>query len=154
MLFLSTVLFGGYAMPKLEKYSDLAALIGRFFYSAMLLLFGYGKITAFSGTAGYMSSLGLPLPSLVTLIAIIVEIGGGLLMLVGYQTRLVALGLAIFVLVAAFIGHFQLGDLNQFQHFMKNIAIVGGSLAFVAFGAGAYSLDALKPRTLDKGRAS
>ena len=89
-----------------------------------------------------MSSLGLPLPSLVTLIAIIVEIGGGLLLLVGYQTRLVALGLAIYVLVAAFIAHFQLGDPNQFQHFMKNIAIVGGSLAFVAFGAGAYSLDA------------
>jgi len=97
---------------------------------------------------GYMSSLGLPLPSLFTLIAIIVEIGGGLLMLVGYQTRLVALGLAIFVLVAAFIGHFQLTDLNQFQHFMKNIAIVGGSLAFVAFGAGAYSLDAQKSETL------
>jgi putative oxidoreductase len=153
MLFLSTV-FGGYAMTKLEKYSDLAALIGRIFYAAMLLLFGYGKITAFSGTAGYMSSLGLPLPSLVTLIAIIVEIGGGLLMLVGYQTRLVALGLATFVLVAAFIGHFQLGDLNQFQHFMKNIAIVGGSLAFVAFGAGAYSLDAQKSETLKQVRTS
>src|SRR5262249_9606708 len=52
------------------------------------------------------------------------------------------LGLAIYVLVSAFIGHSQLGDLNQFQHFMKNMAIVGGSLAFVAFGGGAYSLDA------------
>lgn len=141
-------------MISIEKYSNQAALIGRVLYASMLLLFGYGKITAFSGTVGYMSSLGLPLPSLVTLIAIIVEIGGGLLMLVGYQTRVVALGLAIYVLVTAFIGHFQLGDLNQFQHFMKNIAIVGGSLAFVAFGAGAYSLDALKPRTLDKGRTT
>src|SRR6516162_8122941 len=141
-------------MISIEKYSNQAALIGRVLYASMLLLFGYGKITAFSCTVGYMSSLGLPLPSLVTLIAIIVEIGGGLLMLIGYQTRLVALGLAIFVLVTAFIGHFQLGDLNQFQHFMKNIAIVGGSLAFVAFGAGAYSLDARKPRTLDKGRTT
>ena len=141
-------------MTNLEKYSDQAALIGRIFYAAMLLLFGYGKITAFSSTAGYMSSLGLPLPSLVTLIAIIVEIGGGLLMLVGYQTRVVALGLAIYVLVTAFIGHFQLGDLNQFQHFMKNIAIVGGSLAFVAFGAGAYSLDARKSESLKQVRTS
>ena len=63
-------------------------------------------------------------------------------MLVGYQTRLVALWLAIYVLVSAFLGHLQLGDLNQFQHFMKNMAMVGGSLAFVAFGAGAYSIDA------------
>jgi len=141
-------------MISIEKYSNQAALIGRVLYASMLLLFGYGKITAFSGTVGYMSSLGLPLPSLVTLIAIIVEIGGGLLMLVGYQTRLVALGLAVFVLVAAFIGHFQLGDPNQFQHFMKNIAIVGGSLAFVAFGAGAYSLDAQKSETLKQIRTS
>ena len=117
-------------MINLEKYSDHAAFIGRILYASMLLLFGYGKITAFSGTAGYMSSLGLPAPSLVTLIALIVEIVAGLLMLVGYQTRLVALGLAIYILATAFIGHLQLGDLNQFQHFMKNIAIAGGSLAF------------------------
>jgi putative oxidoreductase len=135
-------------MTNLEKYSDLAALIGRILYASMLLLFGYGKITSFSGAAGYMGSLGLPVPSLVTWIAIIVEIGGGLLMLAGYQTRLVALGLAIYVLVTAFIGHFQLGDPNQFQHFMKNIAIVGGLLAFVAFGAGAYSLDARRREML------
>src|SRR5215211_1956246 len=112
-------------MTNLEKYADHAALIGRLLYSLMFLLFGYGKITAFAGTAGYMGSLGLPAPSLFTLLAIVIEIGGGLLMLVGYPTRLVALGLAIFVLVTAFLGHFQLGDLNQFQHFMKNMAIVG-----------------------------
>jgi putative oxidoreductase len=89
---------------------------------------------------GYMGSLGLPAPALFTVLAIIIEIG--LLVLVGYKTRLVSLGLAIYVLVSAFIGHSQLDDLNQFQHFMKNMAIVGGSLAFVAFGGGAYSLDA------------
>jgi putative oxidoreductase len=129
-------------MINLERYGDAAALVGRLFFSSMFVAFGYGKLTAFGGTSGYFASLGLPAPSLFTLLAIIIEIGGGLLMLVGYQTRLVALGLAIFVLVAAFIGHSQLGDANQFMHFMKNIAIVGGSLAFVAFGAGAYSLDA------------
>ena len=69
----------------------------------------------------------------------------GLLMLVGYQTRLVAFGLGIYVLITAFTGHSQLGDPNNFQHFMKNMAIVGGSLALVAFGGGAYSLDARKP---------
>ena len=129
-------------MINLERYGDAAALVGRLFFSLMFLAFGYGKLTAFGGTSGYMASLGLPAPALITLLAIIIEIGGGLLMLVGYQTRLVALGLAIYVLVSAFIGHSQLGDSNQFMHFMKNMAIVGGSLAFVAFGTGAYSLDA------------
>jgi putative oxidoreductase len=132
-------------MTELEKHSGRAAFVGRVLYASMFLLFGYGKITAYGGTVGYMGSLGLPAPSLATLIAIVIEIGGGLLMLVGYQTRLVALVLGIYILVAAFIGHFQLGDLNQFQHFMKNIALLGGSLAFVAFGAGAYSLDARRP---------
>ncbi|WGD54923.1 DoxX family protein [Bradyrhizobium sp. CB1650] len=129
-------------MIDLAKYGDHAALVGRILYASMFLLFGYGKITAFAGTTSYMGSLGLPAPSLFTLLAIIIEIGGGLLMLVGYETRLIALGLAIYVLVSAFIGHFQLSDFNQFQHFMKNMAIVGGSLAFGASGAGAYSFDA------------
>jgi putative oxidoreductase len=134
-------------MTDLEKHSDHAAFVGRILYASMFLIFGYGKITAYDGTVGYMASLGVPAPSLFTLLAIVVEIGGGLLMLVGYQTRLVALALGIYTLVAAFIGHFQLGDLNQFQHFCKNIALVGGSLAFVACGAGAYSLDARRPQT-------
>ncbi|BAR60288.1 hypothetical protein NK6_7137 [Bradyrhizobium diazoefficiens] len=129
-------------MIDLSKYGDHAALVGRILYASMFLLFGYGKITGFAGTTSYMGSLGLPAPALFTLLAIIIEIGGGLLILVGYETRLVALGLAIYTLVSAFIGHFQLSDFNQFQHFMKNMAIVGGSLAFVAFGAGSYSLDA------------
>jgi putative oxidoreductase len=131
-------------MTHLDTHADLTALLGRIFLASMCLLFGYGKVTAFAGTVGYMSSLGLPAPSLVTVVAIIVEIAGGLLILIGYQTRLVALALAIYVLASAFIGHFQLGDLNQFQHFMKNMAIVGGLLGFVAFGGGAYSLYARK----------
>lgn len=129
-------------MIDFEKYGDAAALVGRLFFSSMFLAFSYGKLTAFGGTSGYMASLGLPAPALFTLLAIIAEVGGGLLMLVGYQTRIVALGLAIYVLVSAFIGHSQLGDPDQFMHFMKNMTIVGGSLAFVAHGAGAYSLDA------------
>ena len=132
-------------MINLEKYSDAAALIGRLFFSSMFLVFGYGKLTGFSGTVGYMESLGLPAPALFTVLAIIIEIGGGLLMLVGYETRLVSLGLAIYVLISAFIGHSHLGDPNQFQHFMKNMALIGGSLAFVAHGGGAYSLDARHP---------
>jgi putative oxidoreductase len=60
-------------MSDIGRYADQAALVGRLFYSVMFLLFGYGKITAYAGTVGYMSSLGLPAPSLVTLLAIIIE---------------------------------------------------------------------------------
>jgi len=112
-------------MINLERYGDAAALVGRLSFSSMFLAFSYGKLTAFGGTSGYMGSPGLPAPALFTLLAIIIEIGGGLLMLVGYQTRLVALGLALYVLASAFIGHSQLGDPNQFMHFMKKMAIVG-----------------------------
>jgi len=92
-------------MINLERYGDAAALVGRLFFSSMFLAFSYGKLTAFGGTSGYMGALGLPAPALFTLLAIIIEIGGGLLMLVGYQTRLVALGLALYVLASATARH-------------------------------------------------
>ena len=107
----------------------------------------------YSGGAAYMSSLGLPAPSLVVLLAIIIEVGGGLLMLVGYQTRIASLGLGIYVLLSALIAHSQLGNPDHLLLFMKNIAIAGGSLAFFAFGGGAYSLDA-RPEVLKHLRMS
>jgi putative oxidoreductase len=126
----------------LERQSDTVALIARLFVSSTFLLFGYGKLTGFAGTQAYMGSLGLPAPAFVTVLAIIIEIGGALLLLTGYKTRLVSFGLALYVLLSAFIAHAHFGDLNQYQHFMKNMAIVGGLLALAAFGGGAYSLDA------------
>ncbi len=128
-------------MINLEKHADLAALIGRLFYSSLFILYGYFKLVGFSGTVSYMAGQGLPLATLFAILAVVIELGGGLLILVGFQTRLVALGLAIYTLVAALIAHTHFGDPAQLVHFMKNMAIVGGSLAFVACGAGAYSLD-------------
>jgi putative oxidoreductase len=128
----------------LEKHADQAALVGRLFYSSLYILYGYFKLTSYAGTTAYMAKQGLPAPAVFAALAIVIELGGGLLMLIGYQTRVVALGLAIYVLVAAFIAHAHFGDGNQMSHFFKNMAIVGGSLAFVAFGAGCYSLDARK----------
>jgi putative oxidoreductase len=128
-------------MAKLESQSDLALLVGRLFYSSLFVLFGYFKLMAYSGTVTYMAAKGLPAPSLFAVLAVVFELGGGILMLVGYQTRLVALALALYTLVAALIAHTNFADTNQLIHFMKNMAIVGGSLAFFASGAGAYSLD-------------
>ena len=100
-------------MINLDKYSDYAALVGRLFLASMFLLFGYDKLTGYSGTVGYMGSLGLPAPALFTVLAIIIEIAGGLLVLLGYQTRLVSLGLAVFVLISAFIGHLHSIRINS-----------------------------------------
>jgi putative oxidoreductase len=128
----------------LEKHADHAALVGRLFYSSLFVLYGYLKLTGLAGTTAYMTKQGLPAPAVSAILAAVIELGGGLLMLVGYQTRPVALGLAVYVLVAGLIAHTNFADPNQMSHFMKNMAIVGGSLAFVAFGAGAYSLDGRK----------
>jgi putative oxidoreductase len=131
-------------MLKLDAYRDQATLVGRLFYSSLYLLYGYLKITGFAGTTGYMAKQGLPAPAVFAALAVIIELGGGALMLLGYKTRLVALGLGIYVAVAALIAHTHFADGNQLSHFMKDMAIIGGSLAFVASGAGAFSMDGNK----------
>ncbi len=131
-------------MLKLDQRNDLTMLLARVFMSSLFVLYGYFKITAFAGTTGYMAKMGLPVPPVAAAIAVILELVGGLMILLGYQTRLVALILAVYTLIAAFIAHRNFGDMGQLTHFMKNMAIVGGFLALAASGAGAYSLDARK----------
>ncbi len=128
-------------LPKLESYNDVTLLVARLFYSSLFVLFGYFKLTGYAATVSSMAGRGLVPADLFAVIAIVFELGGGLLMLVGYQTRCVALALAIYTLIAALIAHTHWADANQLTHFFKNMAIVGGSLAFVASGAGAYSVD-------------
>src|SRR5260370_38391196 len=105
-------------MIDLERYGDAAALVGRLFFSSMFLAFGYGKLTAFGGTSGYMASLGLPAPALFTLLAIIIEIGGGLLFLGGLQNPLVGAGLGGFGFVSWFIGDLDPGVSKEFMHLL------------------------------------
>jgi putative oxidoreductase len=99
------------------------------------------KLADPAGTQGYIASVGLPLPLLGYIVALVVEIGGGVMLLVGYRSRLAALALAAFAVAAAVFFHHALGDQNQFIHFMKNLAITGGLLQVVAFGPGTFSLD-------------
>lgn len=119
-------------------------LIGRVLIAAIFLLSGFGKLTAPAATAGYIAAVGLPLPYLGVATAILVELVGGLLLVVGYQTRLVALAMAAFSIATALFFHSALGDQNQFIHFFKNIAMAGGLLQVVAFGAGSLSVDAAR----------
>jgi putative oxidoreductase len=121
-----------------------APTVGRFLLAAIFLIGGFGKLVDPAGTIGYISAVGLPFAEAGYALAVILEIGGGLLLIAGYHTRLVALALAAFTVVAAIAFHTNFGDQNQLIHFLKNIAIVGGLLQVAAFGAGRLSVDGRK----------
>lgn len=116
--------------------------IGRVLLAAIFILSGFGKLMAPAATIAYIQAMGLPLAGAGLAAAIVVELGGGLLLALGYQTRIAALVLAAFSVVAGLIFHSAVGDQNQMIHLLKNFAMAGGLLQVVAFGAGAYSLDA------------
>ena len=119
-----------------------AALIGRVLLSIIFILSGISKLAAPAAMIGYIGSVGLPLPQVALVVAIVVEVGGGLALLSGYRARVAAAVLAVFSLATALAFHNQLADQNQFIHFFKNVAMAGGLLQVVAFGAGRFSLDA------------
>jgi putative oxidoreductase len=120
---------------------QIAAAAGRVLLAALFLLAGFSKLTQAEGTIGYIASVGLPFPELAYAGALFVEIGLAAALVVGYRTRWVAAAIAAFSLVTAFGFHFNLADQNQFIHFFKNLAMAGGLLQIIAFGAGRYSLD-------------
>lgn len=121
-------------------------LAARLLMVALFLPAGIGKLTGFAGTVGYISSVGLPLPTMAAAMALIVEIVGSLALLAGLGTRIAALVLAAFTLVASFFFHAywavpaDQAFVTQLL-FFKNISVVGGLLAIAANGAGAWSLD-------------
>ncbi len=123
------------------------ALLARLLLAALFLPAGISKISGFAGTAGYIGSVGLPMPELGAAIAIAVEVLGGIALIIGLGTRWAALALAVFTLVASIFFHAYWAlpaeqQMMQQLMFMKNIGVVGGLLALAAFGAGAFSLDA------------
>lgn len=122
------------------------SLIGRVLLALLFIPAGFSKIGGFAGTVGYIASKGVPLPELAAAAAIGVEVGLGLLLLVGLKARWAALGIAFFTVVITFIFHnFWAVDpamaVQQQQAFFKNIAVVGGLLTVVAWGPGAWSFD-------------
>jgi putative oxidoreductase len=125
-------------MTSVQRYLP---VFGRVLLAVLFVMSGISKLTDPAGTIGYIQSAGLPLPNIAYGIALTVELLGGILLIVGYRTRLVALILAVFTVAAAIGFHAHFADQNQMIHFMKNIAIAGGLLQIVAFGAGAFSLD-------------
>jgi putative oxidoreductase len=102
---------------------------------------GLSKVVAYSATTEMISAAGLPIPPLAFAVAVVAELGGGLLLVAGYHARYVAAALALFSLATALSFHTNFADQNQMIHFLKNVMIAGGLLQIVAFGAGALSFD-------------
>lgn len=117
------------------------AFAGRLLIGLPFILFGLGKATSYAATVATIKTVGLPLPPLAFLGAVVVEVVGGALLVAGYKVRPVAAAMAVFSIVTAIFFHGSLADQNSFVHFFKNIMITGGLLQIVAFGAGAFSLD-------------
>ena len=123
-----------------------AMLVGRILLSLVFLIAGYRKLMGVAASAGYFAKLGFPMPEVLVWVAIAVELGGAILLIVGWKTRWAALLLALFTLIATFAAHrFWEVDpaqyANQMNHFLKNLAIVGGMVILAATGPGALSVD-------------
>ena len=129
-----------------SNINDAVALVGRILLAAIFIKSGFGKITGFEGTVGYIASKGLPLPQIGAIVAILVELGGGILLAVGFKARWAALAIAIFTLAAGIIFHnYWAVDaaqrMGQEINFWKNVSMTGGLLMIYAFGPGRYSVD-------------
>jgi putative oxidoreductase len=121
-------------------------LVGRILFALLFIVSGIRAATSYAGSASYLAGLGFPAPEAMNLIAIVVEIGGGISLIIGWQTRWAAWLLVAFVAVATGMAHRfwefdaqQYG--NQLNHMLKNLAVIGGLLYLSVLGPGRYSLE-------------
>lgn len=128
-------------------------LIGRVLLALMFILAGWGKLTGLEGTAGYIASAGLPFPAALAVLTGLLELFGGLALVVGFQARWAALALGLFTLAASVLFHkFWAVPADQAfvqqLMFMKNLSVAGGLFMVAALGAGALSIDARRDPAL------
>jgi len=123
----------------MDKFNPLFSLTGRVMIALIFVISGFSKLAAIEGTQGYMEAMGLP--GILIYPTILFEVGAGLAIIIGFQTRIVALLLVGYSIITAAIFHNQLGDQMQLIMFLKNVAIAGGLLFLVRNGAGELSID-------------
>lgn len=129
-------------------------LIGRVLIGLPFVMSGLGKLAAYGKTTAMIAAVGLPVPPLAYIVAVALELGGGLLLIAGYQARLVSFALAVFCVAAGVAFHNNFADQNQMIHFLKNVMMAGGLLQIAAFGAGALSLDNRLSKGVAVGKAA
>lgn len=122
----------------LQKYTP---LIARTFIAIIFIQTGFAKISGFVGTQEKIASMGIPLAALVTIFTILFEMAGGISLVLGFKVRIGAIFLLLFLIPATLVFHNPIADPSQMIQFMKNLAIMGGLLMVVAYGAGPVSLD-------------
>jgi putative oxidoreductase len=130
----------------MTRRSDALALLARAALALLFIWSGWGKLTGFAGTVGYIAGKDLPMPQVLAVVALAIELGAAILLLIGWKARCAAFVLVIFLLVITPIFHnFWSVPANQMQnqqiHFLKNLAILGGMLMVIAFGPGRFSVD-------------
>jgi putative oxidoreductase len=131
-----------------ERVKDETVLVARILLIVLFIVFGWSKLTDYSGTVGYMAQTGAPMPSIAALVAILVEVFVALAVALGIWTRPLALLMVLYTLGTTFIGHpfWGMEGAGRYENainFYKNISIIGGLLLLYATGAGRYSLDAM-----------
>jgi putative oxidoreductase len=134
----------------MKNFENVLNLLGRLAIAALFLPAGLSKLMGVEGAAGYFTSLGLPVASVLVWVVIAIEVLGGLALILGYKTRFVAIGLAVFTVLASIAGHAfwaapeDAAFIAQLL-FFKNIAVTGGLFVLASAGAGSISLDGRKP---------
>jgi putative oxidoreductase len=121
--------------------ANIVLLVARILLSIIFILSGFGKLTDIGGTASYFAGYGLPAPTVAAVIVGLIELLGGLAILVGFRTRIAAWVLAIFSVATALVAHTDFADQMQMINFLKNLAMAGGFLALAVEGAGSISVD-------------
>lgn len=135
----------------MKSFENVLNLLGRIAIAALFLPAGLNKLMAVEGTTGYFASLGLPAVAVLVWVVIAIEVLGGIALILGYQTRIVAIGLAIFTVLASIAGHaFWAAPVDAVfiaqLLFFKNIAVTGGLLILASSGAGSISIDGRKAK--------
>jgi putative oxidoreductase len=123
-----------------------ALLLGRILMSAIFVMGGLSKLLAFAGMQQAFGKMGLPVPALALTVAIVIELAGGLALLVGFATQPVAVVLGLWCVATALVAHTHFADQNMQIHFMKNLAMAGGFAYVAVFGAGSISIDARRAK--------
>ncbi len=125
----------------MDRLASSGILVSRILLAAIFLVSGVEKLFAFAPTRDAMAAHGMHMPVLFLVLAILVEIGGGLSVLLGCYPRLGALVLALYLVPVTLVFHRALGDPDQAAHFAKNVAIVGGLVAIVTVGGGEFTVE-------------